>query len=839
MIACIAFITAVLIVSATVRRSFDGLFATTYSGSNVVVRSANKVEGEFGRDNRDEVSDSLIPIIRSTPGVVEAIGAIEGKALISTLDGVSAQPNDDLPEYGGIYVESVLTPWRLLPGGRAPHGSSEVVIDRGAAHVAGIHVGDTVRVTTRAGPMRYTVVGIAAFASGDSAGGATWALFDQATAEQVVSGAAGLLDEIRIRGDGTLDDGELAAAVRKSLGTASANSADAADAEVLTGDEITVETQGALGRTVDLFTSLALLFAGVATIAGGFIIAASLATSGARRQSQHGLLRAVGATRRQIAALTLVEAIVLGVIGAAAGFVLGIGLAHVVGHFLSSIGFALPSTSFVVRPIMFVIDMAAAVVVSVGAGTVTASKSSRTPPLVAARADPHEPSLQVRSRIVAVLVAIVAAAASLMVASSATSSAWLLVSLVFLAAGVVWIGPVVVRSGAGLLSPPESTPRVVSRWLGARAVTGRPRRFALGTNAAMIAAALVVATSTIGASANASLFDNFADQISGDFLISSTKASQQLDGIFTQTLLAQIAALPQIAHATGIGYERFTTLDANGQPTRQVARVVDPASVSGLVDLGFESGSLQELTSDGVLLSTGKARRDGLRLGDTVTATLLNGEVHTLRVEGLFRRDDLTDQVLDIHLFDTQPKPVDFGLIVVTKNQGTDAATAAAALRSVTADYATAQVQTRRDFLAGQNDQVEQYLHIVDALVALSVFVAVVGVGTMLMLSVRERGRELALLRISGMTIGQVRSSVAWESLVTCTIGAIEGVLMGIVGGWAFVRVLRDRGLHHLSIPIDTVVIVLIASLVIGIVVSILPARRAARVDALSEMAPQ
>ncbi len=829
MVACIAFITAVLIVSATVRHSFDGLFATTYAHSDAVVRSANKLEGEFGRDNRDEILDSLLDEVRATPGVAEAIGAIEGKALISTLDGVSAQPNDDLPEYGGIYVDSTLTPWQLMPGSRAPHGPTEVVIDSGAARAADIHVGDTVRVTTRIGPLRYVVVGIARFASGDSAGGATWALFDQVTAETVVSGGTGLLDEIRVRGDRSLNDLQLVANLQKSL-------AGRPDAEVLTGRQLTEESQGALGKTVQLFTSLALLFAGIATIAGSFIIAAALATSAARRELQHGLLRALGATRRQIATSTLLEAAALGAFGAIAGFVAGIGLARLVWRFLSAIGLVLPAPTIVVQPIVLLLDIGVAIVVSLAAGSVAALRSCRVPPLVAVRTGSIEPQIALGRRLAIIVASMLFAVIAFLEASDTTSSLWLLASLVALATAVVCAGALTIGRVGRLLSPGDSSRRDAARWLAARSLVGRPRRFALGNNAAMIAAALVVATATIGASANASLFDNFADQIRGDFLISSTKPSQQLDGIFPQSLLAEISALPQVDRATGVAYQRFTTLDSDGQQTRQVARVIDPSTVSDLVDLDFQSGSLQSLSTDGVLVSAGKARRDGLHLGDAVTATLLNGEVHVLHVEGIFLRDDLTNQVLDIHLFDTQSKPVDFGLIVVTKRPQSDSDTTAAALERVMADYASAQVQTRRDFLAGQSDQVEQYLHIVDALVALSIFVAVIGVGTMLMLSVRERGREFAVLRITGMTVRQLRRTVAWESLATCASGALQGIVVGLIAGWAFVRALRDRGLHHFSAPIGTVVIVLAASIAIGAIVSIWPARRAARIDALSQM---
>jgi putative ABC transport system permease protein len=831
-VACIAYITAVLMISATVQHSFDGFFATSYAHADVIVRSANKVEGEFGRDNRDQISDAYLDRVRHIPGAAEAIGAIEAKALISTLGGVTAQPHEDLAENGGIFVDSVLTPWRLTPGSRAPIGPSEVVIDRHAAAAAGITIGDTVRVTTRIGPNRFTVVGIVTFAGGASAGGSTWALFDQPTAELVVNGGAGLLDEIRVRSDGTVTPGELARRLQQAL-------ADRQDLEVLTGAQATSESQGAVGATIRLFSSLALLFAAIAIVGGGFIIAAALATSTARRRTQHGMLRAVGATRRQVGTSTLAEAVVIGLIGALAGFGAGIGLAHVLARLLHGAGLALPTDALVVCPTVLPIDIALALIVTVGAGGRAVFAASRVPPLGMIRNDAGEPALAHRRRLMMIFGAIAVAVAALRWARGSSPSAWMVTGIVSMATAAVWAGAPVVSAVARRASRRRPTPAAVPRWLGAKAIAARPRRFALGANAAMIAVALVVATSTIGTSADASLYDNFAGQISGDVLITSTKPSQQLDGIFPQALAAAIAELPQIARATGVAYQRFTAVGADGRASTQVARAVDPASVAELIDLDFRVGSLRSLTPQGVALSAGKARREGLHLGDHITARLLNGEVHVLTVEGIFGRDDLTNEVVNIHLFDTQVKAVDFGLIVATAQPGVTAADAAAAVRQMLTDFASARVQTRRQFLASQSDRLNQYLHVVDALVALSIFVAIAGVGTMLILSVGERRRELAMLKIGGMTVQQLRRMIAWESLLTCLTGAAEGIVVGLVAGWAIVRALTERGLKHFAVSVTDLVVVCSAAVVIGVVASIWPARRSARLDSLAEISPE
>jgi putative ABC transport system permease protein len=118
-------------------------------------------------------------------------------------------------------------------------------------------------------------------------------------------------------------------------------------------------------------------------------------------------------------------------------------------------------------------------------------------------------------------------------------------------------------------------------------------------------------------------------------------------------------------------------------------------------------------------------------------------------------------------------------------------------------------------------------------LLFLAVLIAAFGIANTLSLSVYERTRELGLVRAVGATRRQVRSTVRWESVITALLGAIQGIIIGILLGYAVTLALSDEGLNSFTLPIPTLIIILVVAFVIGVVAAIRPARRAARLDVL------
>jgi len=104
-------------------------------------------------------------------------------------------------------------------------------------------------------------------------------------------------------------------------------------------------------------------------------------------------------------------------------------------------------------------------------------------------------------------------------------------------------------------------------------------------------------------------------------------------------------------------------------------------------------------------------------------------------------------------------------------------------------------------------------------------------------LSVIERTREIGLLRSIGMVRRQVRAMIRGEAVVVSLLGAVMGLVIGVILGAAIVHAASNSGLSVLSIPVPTIIVVLIVAALIGVVAAVWPARRAARLDVLQAIA--
>jgi putative ABC transport system permease protein len=288
--------------------------------------------------------------------------------------------------------------------------------------------------------------------------------------------------------------------------------------------------------------------------------------------------------------------------------------------------------------------------------------------------------------------------------------------------------------------------------------------------------------------------------------------------------------------AAGLGINAIT-LDERGQTKGRSVLVTEPAQAADVLDMDFVQGGWSDLTADGILLSSDRADKDGLRVGDTIQATLLNGTQKTLTVQGIYDTDSFGNLIVSRELFQGQTSDL-YDTYIWGKNaSGVSQAEAAAAIRAVTSQYPTSKVQTREEFIDDQSKQVDGFLNFIYALLLMSVFIAVLGIVITLLLAVYERRRELGLMRAVGMTRPQMRSSVRWEAVVTAILGALMGTALGLALGWVVVKALQDQGLNTFSISVPSIVVFVAASLVVAVLAAWFPARRAAKADILGAIA--
>ena len=815
-----AFLAGSFVFTDTIKRTFDNLFADVYKDTDAYVRSSNVIKGSFGSKIRGTLPSSVVGEVAAVPGVKQAEPDVSGLAIVIGQDGKKIGGNGP-PQLGGNYHGGELSPWKISEG-REPTVDGEVVLDRASFKDSGYRLGDTVRIAGVNGSQQFTLVGAVRFGQVDSPGGATAALFDLATAQQFLlpsTTGGGVQDQVSavvVRSDGSLSDRALADAIHTELG---------GDTEVLTGAEITHETQSDIRDALKFFTIFLTVFALVALFVGSFVISNVFSITQAQRSRENALMRAIGASRRQVTVTLLIEAVVIGLVGSVLGLIGGIGLAQALQALLKAFGIDVPATGIALLPRTVALTLVVGLLVTVASAVLPALRAGRIRPVEAMRDSAIEDVAFSRRRLLTGVV-VASVGIGLIVVGLAGGAPIALapgVPLSFIAAYV--LGPLIARPFARAIGRPLAKVRGVTGHLARENAARNPKRTARTAAALLIGVALVTGVAVVAASVKSSVRDIFGRQMTADLVIDSQDQSDV--GGFSPSFSDQVGAAPGVAAAAGISVN-LVLMDGSAERVT----LVNPAQLGKVFDLGFTSGGIGDLTPDGILLSEGRAKDLRVGVGGTVATSLVDGSTHTLEVEGVYTKDELAGaQVVHRDLFLQAGLPVvDFNILVLTRS-GVGADTVKATLTKMIDDYGFGKVQTRSEYIDAQAKQLDSFVNLVYGLLMLSVFIAAFGIIITLLLSVFERRRELALSRAVGMSRRQVRSMVRWEAVITSLLGTIQGIVIGGFLGFALVLALRDQGFKKFTFPLGTIVVVMVLAIVLGVVAAIIPARRATRVS--------
>ena len=290
----VAFVAGTLMLGDTLNKTFDNLFVTAYSGTDVGVRGkaafdVSVTDGGDPAQSRPPVPASELAQIKAVDGVKEAEGDSSGFAQIVRPDG-KVIDTSGAPTLGGTWLgDTPLNPYRLKTG-KAPTAAGQVAIDAATADDNNIKVGDHISVLTQAGKGNATVTGIVTFGESGSLAGATVTLFDPGTAQQVL-GSPGTYSEILVVGNGSVSDAALRARIAKTLPST---------LEALTGQQLADKDSGDIKDALSFFSTFLLVFAVIAVFVGSFIIFNTFSMLVAQRSRELALLRALGASRRQV-----------------------------------------------------------------------------------------------------------------------------------------------------------------------------------------------------------------------------------------------------------------------------------------------------------------------------------------------------------------------------------------------------------------------------------------------------------------------------------------------------------------------------------------------------------
>jgi putative ABC transport system permease protein len=814
----VAFVAGSLIFTDTLSRSFDSLFQETASDITVTQKSSFEGSDDFATGGKG-VPGTLIAKVRQ----VEGIEAVEGQLFV---DGVQIIGKNG-KVVGTAGPPSAGIDWSDTPGvsaarlaeGRAPKGENEVVIDSATAEKAGFAVGDSTRVLTPRKPVQVTITGIFKFGESGNTGGSVLVAFDRAAGEKLL-GTPGYYASLGARvADGVSQD-EVRDRVAAALGT---------DYQVKTKQEQADSNARDVEQGLQFINIFLLVFAGVALFVGSFIILNTFSMLVAQRTRELALLRAVGASRRQVTRSVLVEAFVMGIVGSTLGLAAGFGLALGLKAAFGAMGIELAAEGLVFSTRAVVWSYIVGIVVTTVAAYFPARRAAKVPPVAAMRDDVAMPtrSLHRRTLVGAVLTALGAAGLAVGLGPASGSTAAYLVGL----------SAMVVLIGVAVLSPVLSVP--VVKGLGAAlprmfGTVGRlsrgnalrnPRRTAATASALMIGLALVGMFSVVASSTTASVERTVDESLGSEFVLNSPSTFAG----FSPEIAAK---LRQTAGVESVTQQRFGQAQLDGKSAFLSA--IDPAGLDRALKVQFTAGSAAGLSGSGLLVAENVAGNRGWAVGDRVPLLFRDGTKADLTVAGVYKANQAVGET--VVSLDTLAKgggPQRDQFLYVSAAVGADTATVKKNLETAVSDYPNVVLQDQSGFKENQRKQVNQLLYFIYGLLALSIIIAVLGIVNTLALSVIERTHEIGLLRAVGMSRRQLRRMVRLESVVISVFGAVLGLLIGVGFGVALQPTLADQGIGVLSVPGASLAGFVVVAAIIGVLAAVWPARRAARLDVL------
>ena len=820
----VGFIAGTYVLTDTINKTFDELFADTTQGIDVFVRSETAFEsqGGSGTGDRAAMPEALLDTVREVDGVESAEGSVGGYAQLIDKDGEAISPMGP-PTLGfGSAEDSVNEDSAAaLRAGRAPSAPDEVMIDAATAEGYDFSIGDSIDVLFEGPTRTFTLVGIVGFGEADNLAGATLAIFELETA-QGLFGKEDTLDSIEVVAAGGVSARELRNEIAAELPEG---------IEAQTGATISDEQSDSLQEALGFFNTALLVFGFISLFVGAFIIFNTFSIVVAQRTREFGLLRAMGATERQILISVLVESIIVGFVASLVGLVAGFGIAAGLQAMLQAFGLDLPSTGLVFEPRTAIIGMTVGIVVTLVSAIGPARRASRISPMAALRdASPQQTGFSRRRLIVGVAITLIGAGLLSVGLFGDFDNA---ISYVGFGAAVIFFGVAALSPlFAGPLAraigaPMQATLKVPGKL--ARQNSGRnPKRTSSTAAALMIGLALVSMVSIFAASIKESSNAILDESLKADFIL-STQSTSRMGG-----LSPEVAALAAEQDAIGsVAALRFGEFRIDGGSRFLAA--TDPDSIAEVASLGEIEGDLANL-SDGVFLSSEVAASENLTVGDEFAMEFPQEGVVDLEVSGIFETTDVvgSDFLVSLDTYEEQYTTNLDSVVFLSAAPGASLGDARRAVDAIAADFPNVAVENQAEFKATQAGLVDQLLGLITALLALALIIALLGITNTLALSVFERTREIGLLRAVGMSRRQARSMIRWESVIIAVIGAVLGLVVGGFFGWALVTALADDGISEFVLPGGQLTSYVIAAALAGIIAAIPPARRAARLNVLT-----
>lgn len=830
-VAGVSFVSGSFVLADSLKQSFDGLIEDLVQDVDLQVRgTAAFGDDSFGGDDDPlPISIDVADRLRGIEGIEVIEPDFNGRAQILNADGDPIVVTG--PMFGTQFQPDTLAGIEIKSG-RAPSGPDELVLDKATADREGFELNGDVSYSTDTGVYTGTLVGTVGTPDSDSFLGAAIVALDLETALDHF-GANGVVDQINIGIAEGAQISDVEAAITTELG---------AEFDIVDRDTLIEEFQEQIGEFIGFFQTGLLIFAFITAFVASVIINNVFQITIGQRLRELALLRAIGASGKQVRRMISIEAFGVGLLGTIFGVVAGIGVAQLIVLGFNAIGAGFPSPGVVLLPRTVLVSAIVGIGVTMLSVIIPSRRAAKIPPVAAMR--PEIGFAAIRSRRLA-----------LGVVMSSVGITALLVGL-FVSPGGSF-GLIVLAGGGGLLmflgiasvSATIATP--VTRVIGAPIarfgntpgklardnVARAPRRTSSSAAALMIGVTLVAAASVFASSLRETISATLERAVSADYVVQGSGGGGPADGGIPPIVIESLSELPEIAAATP-----FRIAQGSVDGDSKTFSAVDPAAAAVLVDFDNVAGDFESLTLNSLAVHEEAAETAGLAFGDTVPVTFRSGEVRDLTVDLIFADNsfglnwfiglDLLDEVSG-----TEAPSDIFALAALA--DGVDPAVGDEAVRELFEEFPQATVQSNAEFLQEQEDQINQLLYIIGFLLFFAIVIAIIGISITLALGVFERTREIGLLRAVGMNRRQTAWSVVGEAVIVSVFGALIGIVLGTFLGVLLSSAVPDNVISDLAFSPLIIVLILVGAVFAGLFAAMYPAYKASNMNVLEAISTE
>ena len=775
-------------------------------------------ETGFGEDVLEKVQSAstvrvAVPVIEA---VVESGLAGQGSLLVL---GIDMTGDRSLREYDLESGEDAIVDDPLVFLAQP----DSLIVSKELADRHGLMVGSPLPLQTAAGGKPFTVRGIMKPAGLATAFGGSLAIMD-VYAAQMMFGRGRTFDRI----DLALVPGTTVAEAQRELAA-------------LLGPGFEIQPPASRGRQAETmlagYTVMVSISSAFALFIGMFIIYNSFAIAVTQRRSEIGILRALGATRRQVRWLFLGESAVLGGVGSLLGLGLGMLIAQATASAISGLagdlyGVARQASDVATRPVVLVLAVSVGVATSLVAAVIPARNAANVDPVQALQKGRYQvfSGQEGRAR---VLLAALAGCLSVACLLATELRAVFYAGYAFALAAAVLVAPLVSDRLARAIRPVLTLLRPVEGALAADSLIQAPRRTSATVLALMLSLALIVAFAGMARASYGSVVNWMETSLNPDLFVMPSPRLDLRTLRFPASMAPEIQAVPGVERVQMFRNGRITF---RGVPIMAVALEMESvAATTRSRPVAGDAADMYRLAAggEGLIVSDSLAQRLQLAFGEILEIPAPYGTIR-LPIAGIIV--DYTDQQGSVFMdrslwvrFWQDDSVNDFRVFVAPGAAVTDVR------QRIVERYAG----ERQLFVLTSDESksyilriTDQWFGLMNVQVAVAVFVAILGIVNTLTVSIADRRRELGVLQAVGALRGQIRRTIWLEALAVAALGVVLGCAVGALNLYYVLDIVqRDvAGLRlDYEYPVTTVLTLVPAILGAAFAAAIWPAESALR----------